>query len=264
MRKIVFSDFDGTITEHDTLDAVQDVYGPSNWRDMYGQMRRSGMSARDVTRKVLESCQASPEQIEKLIDGIGIRAGFQDFVKCVRGRGYEFIIQSEGIDLSIKLILHARGMDDIPYFTNRYVINAEGRPSTAHLHSHPDCPVCGNCKSQHLIEARKSGVDSTGSPQAAIVYIGNGSTDRCPAQVADVVFARDELATWCARHGVKCIPFEDFRDVMREFEKEDFEARLAAESQRDLERKMKLPLRDYHHKDEVIDTPRFSPNSKRA
>jgi 2-hydroxy-3-keto-5-methylthiopentenyl-1-phosphate phosphatase len=256
MRKIVFSDFDGTITEHDTLDAIQDVYGPSDWRERYGQMRREGMTAREVIRKTLESCQASPAEVEKLVETIGIRAGFEEFVREVRGRGYEFIIQSEGIDLSIRLILHARGMDDIPYFTNRYVINAEGRPSTQNIHSHPDCPVCGNCKSSHLLEARKDG--------AAIVYIGDGYTDRCPAQVADIVFARKELAEWCTRHGITTIPFEDFRDVQREFAKEDFEARLIAESQRDLERKTKLPSRDYHHKDEVIDTARFKPESKRA
>ncbi len=251
MRKVVFCDFDGTITEHDTLDAIQDVYGPSDWRERYGKMRREGLTAREVIRKTLESCEASPEQIEKLIGGIGIRAGFEAFVKAIRATGYEFIIQSEGIDLSIRMILHARGMDDIPYFTNAYVINAEGRPSTKNLHSHPDCPVCGNCKSSHLIEAKREG--------AAIVYIGDGYTDRCPAQLADIVFARPALAEWCARHGVEAVPFEDFRDILEAFRQKGFEARLEAESKKDIERKTTLPARDYHQKTEVIETARFTP-----
>lgn len=256
MRKIVFSDFDGTITEHDTLDAVQDVYGPSDWREKYAAMRREGVSSREVTRRILESCSASPEQVAKLIESIGIRAGFEEFVRTVRGKGYEFIIQSEGVDLSIKAILHAQGLDDIPYFTNRFVVNDEGRPSTANIHSHPDCPVCGNCKSAHLIEARKGG--------AAIVYIGDAGTDRCPARIADIVFARPELAEWCGGHGVGFIAFEDFRDILAEFRKEGFEARLLAESRKDVERKLKLPLQDYFEKYEAIQSPRFTQKIKRA
>jgi 2-hydroxy-3-keto-5-methylthiopentenyl-1-phosphate phosphatase len=250
MRKIVFSDFDGTITEHDTLDAVQDVYGPVDWRERYAEMRRSGMSMRDTTRRILETVRATPEQVEKVIESIGIRAGFDELVRYVRSHGYEFIIQSEGIDLSIRLILHQRGLDDIPFFTNQYVVNGEGRPSIVNIHSHPDCAVCGNCKSSHLIEARKTG--------AAIVYMGDGVTDRCPAELSDIVFARGELTEWCRSHGVPCIQFEDFRDVLKEFHREDFEARLEAESRRELARKLTLPSRDYFENEEVIRTPRFT------
>ena len=256
MRKIVFSDFDGTITEHDTLDAVQDVYGPADWRERYAEMRRAGVSSREVTRKILETCAATPEQVEALIAGIGIRPGFEEFVGYARSRGFEFIIQSEGIDLSIKAILHARGLDDIPYFTNEFVINSQGRPSTVNVHSHPDCPVCGNCKSSHLIEARKGG--------AAIVYIGDAGTDRCPARIADVVFARPELAVWCRANNVPCIPFEDFRDIEAEFRKPDFETKLLAESRKDLDKKLTLAMQDYFEKYEAIQSPRFSPKKERS
>lgn len=250
MRRIVFCDFDGTIATHDTLDAIQDIYGPSDWRERYGEMRRSGTSARDTIRKTLESCNATLEQITQLISTIEIRAGFEEFLTFVRTQGYEFTIQSEGIDLGIKIVLHQRGLDDIPYFTNRFVINDEGRPSTVNIHTHPDCPVCGNCKASHLIEARKSG--------AAIVYIGDGTTDRCPAQLADVVFARAELAEWCRAEGVPFIQFEDFNDVLREFQAEDFESRLEAESRKDVERKLILPSRDFFRKDETFESARFS------
>jgi len=157
--------FRRTITEHDTLDAVQDVYGPKDWREQYAKMRREGASSREVTRRVLETCSASPEEVERLIAGIGIRAGFEEFVEYVRGHGYEFTITSEGIDLSIKAILHARGLDDIPYFTNRFVINKQGRPSTTHQHSHPDCRCAGTARrgtsSRRANKARQSYISGT-------------------------------------------------------------------------------------------------------
>ena len=255
MRKIIFCDFDGTIATHDTLDAIQDVYGPSDWRERYSLMRRAGSSARDTIRKTLESCKATPEQIEELIRSIDLRPGFEEFVRLVRSIGYEFIIQSEGIDLSIRIVLHERGLDDIPYFTNRFVVNDEGRPSTRNIHSHPDCPVCGNCKASHLIEARKAG--------AAIVYIGDGITDRCPAQISDVVFARAELADWCQSREMPFIRFDTFHDVMSEFRKEDFEARLEAESRKDLERKLTLPSRDFFEENEVYQSARFPADDDR-
>jgi 2-hydroxy-3-keto-5-methylthiopentenyl-1-phosphate phosphatase len=34
------------------------------------------------------------------------------------------------------------------------------------------------------------------------------------AMIADVVFAKDDLARWCAREGIAVVPFERLDDVL--------------------------------------------------
>ena len=46
-----------------------------------------------------------------------------------------------------------------------------------------------------------------------IVYVGEGFSDRCPVQYADVVFAKDELTAWCDGNGVAYYPYRSFADV---------------------------------------------------
>ena len=47
-----------------------------------------------------------------------------------------------------------------------------------------------------------------------VVYVGDGLSDFCVAEQADVVFARSSLAEFCEREEIAFTPFEDFFDVM--------------------------------------------------
>ena len=45
------------------------------------------------------------------------------------------------------------------------------------------------------------------------VYVGDGYSDRCVAEAAKRVFARDGLAKYLAERGVEFEPFTDFVDL---------------------------------------------------
>jgi 2-hydroxy-3-keto-5-methylthiopentenyl-1-phosphate phosphatase len=47
------------------------------------------------------------------------------------------------------------------------------------------------------------------------VYVGDGFSDRCVAEAASRVFARDGLARYLDEKGVPYEPFDDFYDVDR-------------------------------------------------
>ena len=51
-----------------------------------------------------------------------------------------------------------------------------------------------------------------------VVYVGDGYSDRCAAQAADRVFARDGLARYLEERGVPYEPFDDLHDVARALE----------------------------------------------
>ena len=62
------------------------------------------------------------------------------------------------------------------------------------------CSTCGVCKQAPIKDARHAG--------ATTVLVGDGTSDRKAALLADVVFAKGALAPWCARCGVPYVPFE--------------------------------------------------------
>jgi 2-hydroxy-3-keto-5-methylthiopentenyl-1-phosphate phosphatase len=45
------------------------------------------------------------------------------------------------------------------------------------------------------------------------VLVGDGTSDRKAALLADVVFAKGALARWCARNGVENVAFETLAEV---------------------------------------------------
>ena len=48
-----------------------------------------------------------------------------------------------------------------------------------------------------------------------VVYVGDGYSDRCAAQAADRIFARDGLARYLDEQGVAYELFDDLHDVAR-------------------------------------------------
>jgi 2-hydroxy-3-keto-5-methylthiopentenyl-1-phosphate phosphatase len=51
-----------------------------------------------------------------------------------------------------------------------------------------------------------------------LVYIGDGVSDRCAARMADLVFARADLARDLAADGLPFVRFEDFVEVRERLE----------------------------------------------
>jgi 2-hydroxy-3-keto-5-methylthiopentenyl-1-phosphate phosphatase len=69
------------------------------------------------------------------------------------------------------------------------------------------CAVCGEpCKRSDLAGAN------------GFVYVGDGFSDRCVAQAATRVFARDGLAEYLTAESVAFERFDDFYDVARALE----------------------------------------------
>jgi 2-hydroxy-3-keto-5-methylthiopentenyl-1-phosphate phosphatase len=54
------------------------------------------------------------------------------------------------------------------------------------------------------------------APESRIVYIGDGVSDFCPAEHADIIFAKKELAAYCNRQRLPHYPFTTLSDVARQ------------------------------------------------
>ena len=127
---------------------------------------------------------------------------------AARRAGAAVWLASGGFDFYIEALLDGR-LDAFErrYFnTTRFV---DGRIEVDFPHAGLACGRCAVCKGKVCDEAR-----ATGRP---VVFIGDGSSDRCAIGRADRLFdVRDSmLERVCDERGAACVPFEDLSEVAR-------------------------------------------------
>jgi 2-hydroxy-3-keto-5-methylthiopentenyl-1-phosphate phosphatase len=79
----------------------------------------------------------------------------------------------------------------------------EDRVEAGFPYRDPSCPRCAHCKAQHFraFAGRET------------IFVGDGLSDICAANVADVVFAKDALALHLSQAGKKYLAFDSLRTV---------------------------------------------------
>ena len=137
---------------------------------------------------------------------VPLRQGAKEFLRTMQTRGVPVVVVSGGLDFYIEAVLSREGLR-LPFLSDRLTVNGGGRPEVLHPFGHPTCRLCGICKAQVVRSPRL--------PGERTVFIGDGSTDRYGAEVADLVFARHRLKAYCERAQIPFIPFEDFDQVNR-------------------------------------------------
>ncbi len=208
----VFCDFDGTVTKNDVGDLFFETFGD---KDFYAQLvekwRNYEISSREMWETIAEKVNIPDETIaEKLILSQEIDPYFVDFVSLCKSNGIEIFILSDGFDFYIKKILEKYGLSDIKFFSNKLWI--EGNKVKLWF-PYPDsvCRICGNCKRNHML--------TLSGDEDVIVYIGDGYSDRCPAEYADIVFGKKNLLKFCRERNIPVYEFETFKDVIEQFER---------------------------------------------
>ena len=214
---LVMCDFDGTVTLVDTglavfkaLELTEAWYWEDLWRD--GEI--------DSMKCLTEQwalVKLPPDELLELIDGLALDERFPEFVRRARAAGAQVVIVSDGLDFYLDRMLERLGFvicagdpepdDDgcLARFVNTAVLTDEGI-EISFPYRNEYCNQCGNCKTTHLKRLR-------GSYQR-IIYIGDGYSDKCAAEHADVVFAKHSLARLLTEKDVPYLPFESFDDIM--------------------------------------------------
>ena len=187
-------DWDGTVTEVDSLHLVLEQFGdPNVYRDSEEALGRR-LTLHEVIAVEFATVTAPVEEVvEWLLGVVRIRSGFGELVD-----GRRPTVISAGFHELIEPVLEHEGVR-VDLLANRL----DPRPDGWRVlwRDEASCAVCGEpCKRGAL----------DGAPY---VYVGDGYSDRCAALGATRVFARDGLARYLSAEGVPFEPFETLRDV---------------------------------------------------
>ena len=205
---VVVSDFDGTITLEDTNNLLFLICGNAENEKIEADYYAGAVSNREGMARHFEVMPLTLDGYYAFLDAeIHIDPGFDAFLEELRRQEIPFFIVSAGFRQGILRILgeeRVRGVEILandllgePYLKPRFTMD-------------PACekPIgpCGNCKRACLAAIREK-------TKRKIVYIGDGLTDRCAIEGADLLFAKDALADYCRAYDVAYVPFESFADV---------------------------------------------------
>jgi 2,3-diketo-5-methylthio-1-phosphopentane phosphatase len=206
---LIACDFDGTITVRDTLHVIVEEFGARGvWDGLEPRLRAGELTLEQVMCEQFAAVRAPWDEVrESVLRSAPVRAGFHELVDWCGSAGHRLVVFSSGFRSVIDAVLGAAGLAGLEVLSHEARFSPEGC-SLVWAERGDACELCGrHCKRYDLRRAHRAG--------ETLVYLGDGISDRCPAQMADVVFARAGLAEYLAAEGVPFLPFEDFHEVRR-------------------------------------------------
>ena len=191
----VVVDWDGTATEIDGLHLVLLEFGEEKIFEAHEARLGRELTLHEVIAGEFRSVHAPlPEVVEWMRENTRLRPGFGEFA-----RKHCPLVLSSGFHELIEPVLEREGLE-LEVRANRLDPRPDGWRVL--FRSDEPCPVCGEpCKRTDL-----AGLGD-------VAYVGDGFSDRCVAEAAARVFARDGLATYLDGKGLPFEPFDDFYDV---------------------------------------------------
>ncbi len=205
VHRILFSDFDGTITARESLEAVLKEFASEKYDDMMKRLKSGEVTIREGVREMVEAIpSAKYPEIIRFVTDIPIRPGFESLLDFLEQKGIPFIVLSGGL----------RGMVEArlgPLLERAYrIIAADVDTSGIHLKVFSDYEM-----GTELVA--KAEVMKAFAADEQIV-IGDGITDFQMARHADTVFARDSLAKFLEKSGISYYPWADFFEIRDKLE----------------------------------------------
>jgi len=202
-RASVFLDFDGTITQSDTGVHALDRLASPEWRAIGDAYARGEIGSRECLLDEWELLPKDPVRLRAVIDEVPLDPGTRPLVDALRTAGAEVTIVSDGFGIRVDEVAAELGCallsNTVDWDTGRLEFPHEDRCCP--------CSTCGTCKQAPVKDARHRGRQT--------VLVGDGTSDRKAAMLADIVFAKGGLADWCEANGVEHRRFAALADVQR-------------------------------------------------
>lgn len=201
---LIVVDFDGTITERDTLVQIVQAQAPDVFDQVEADLDAGRITLRECIRREFQAVRGDHDQIvAEAVARARVRPGFAELVVAAQAAGDRVVVVSSGFEAIIRPVLDQAGVPPVEVVAHE-VRFAPGGSVVEFRHGQP-CDVCDQECKRSVVEELRGDAD--------VVYIGDGYSDRCAAVAADRVFARRELAEYLDGDGVVYVPFEDFVSV---------------------------------------------------
>lgn len=220
----IFCDFDGTVTKNDVWVSSlgKFIHDRKSFDSICKDFESNVITARECILRELELVKDfNFEAFNGFIDNEELDDYFRNFIDFCNNRGFEITLLSEGLDYYIEYFLRKENLE-LKYFCNTMSAKENGTDklgrkvynlSCEFPYSDEHCTWCGMSKRNILINGTNDLADEVS------VFIGDGVSDFCVSNYADIVFAKNSLASYCWKNNITYFDFKNFSDVQKKLEK---------------------------------------------
>jgi 2-hydroxy-3-keto-5-methylthiopentenyl-1-phosphate phosphatase len=201
----ILVDYDGTIALTDVGDTLMAELKTRDWEAAAAEYDAGLVGSRRLMEWEVSLWDPDPAALAELAGAQPHDQTFVPFVRRAREAGIPVEVVSDGFGFFIRPNLERLGVGDLPIVTAATTFEADGRPSIAFPNGHPNCFVCGTCKRNRVLEHQAAG--------RAVVFIGDGESDRYAAGYSDVVFAKRALVQICLEAGWPFRRWTEFSEI---------------------------------------------------
>lgn len=200
--RVVFCDFDGTITTEDTFVTMLEKFAPEVSAKLLPVIFNRQMTLKEGIKQTLGSVSSIhyPEIIEHMAHQ-PVRSGLEEFADFLKDLEIPLIVISGGLTDLVKAVLERQQL--IEKVTAIYAAQADTTGERLRVYS--------TIESDTELVAKVKAMAKY--PAAEKVAIGDSVTDINMALAADVVFARDRLVGYLDAENKPYIKWDNFRDV---------------------------------------------------
>jgi 2-hydroxy-3-keto-5-methylthiopentenyl-1-phosphate phosphatase len=196
----MFVDFDGTIALEDTTDVILERFALPAWRVIEADWVAGLIGSRECLARQVDLVRARPDELDDVAREIPLDPHFLDFSALCRMNAIPLTVVSDGFGQVIAAMLAGAGAD-VPVLANRLAWLGEDRWRLDFPHANDLCrSAAGHCKCRALDR----------EPGTLRILVGDGRSDFCAAESADLVFAKGALAEHCQGNGLAYQVFGNF------------------------------------------------------
>ncbi|MFA5144708.1 MAG: MtnX-like HAD-IB family phosphatase [Candidatus Omnitrophota bacterium] len=209
---IVFFDFDNTISTFDVFDSMLPCFSRDElWVELEKKWQGGKIGSRDCLEGQIRGMNITKAALDKYLAGIKLDPYFKKLVKLLSSRKVKAIVLSDNFDYILRRVLnYNHGIRKLKIYSNKLRF-AKDRLIPYFPFRSKNCQICAHCKTKNLL----ANVDK----ESIIIYIGDGHSDVCPSQYADIVFAKADLLKHYRDTKSTCFAYKSLKDVYNYFKR---------------------------------------------
>jgi 2-hydroxy-3-keto-5-methylthiopentenyl-1-phosphate phosphatase len=199
----VLVDYDGTIALTDVSDELLAGFVTAEWEDRVAEYDAGLVGSRGLMEWEIGLITADPARLLATAAAQPHDPTFRPFVELARSAGIPVEVVSDGFGFFVQPALEALGVGDLAIATA--LTTFDPGPRIEFPNGDAACHVCGTCKRNRVLAHQAAG--------RAVVFVGDGPSDRYAAGYSDLVFAKRALIQICVDAGWPYQRWTEFAEI---------------------------------------------------
>jgi 2-hydroxy-3-keto-5-methylthiopentenyl-1-phosphate phosphatase len=206
-RRVLVSDFDGTMTQHDFYKLAIEKLVPAGTPNFWDDYRAGTITHHEALRRYFGSIRASEAEILAVVDRMELDPQLYNSVAALRAAGWDVVVASAGCDWYIRRLLAAAGVELQVYSNPGQYENGRGLVMEMPRNSPFYSANLGVDKTEIVRSLLAEGIQ--------VAFAGDGFPDADPARLVpeELRFARGDLATVLQREGLGFRTYKTWSEI---------------------------------------------------